>query len=59
MRRFIRIAVLTAFVFAAAPVLADAGNQQGECTGGLCGTPNPTPAPHSFWDDLLAWLGLD
>lgn len=57
MRRFIRIAVLTALVFAAAPVLADAGDQQGECHGGLCGTPNP--APHSFWDDLLAWLGLD
>ena len=57
MRRFIRIAMLTAIVFAATPAVADpAGNEKGECGGGLCGTPNPA---HSLWDDLLAWLGFD
>jgi len=56
MRRFIRIAMLTAIVFAAAPAIADPGNEKGECGGGLCGTPNPA---HSLWDDLLAWLGFD
>ena len=59
MRRFIRIAVLTATVFAATPVLADPppGDSSGECQGGLCGTPDQSG--FSFWDQLLAWLGLD
>ena len=41
MRRFISIAMLTAIVFAAAPVRADGhGDLGGECKDGLCGTPS-------------------
>lgn len=60
MRRFmLRAAVLTALALGAVPAHANPPIKS-ECQNGLCGTPVAAPAPSaSWWDELLAWLGLD
>jgi hypothetical protein len=61
MRRFmLRAAMLTALALGAVPAHADNPPIKSECQGGLCGTPGAAyEPPASWWDEVLAWLGLD